>query len=156
VSPLGLLGEKTILAAVCAAALTLLMSAGISAFVHLQWGRVELWLLALAAGAAAFGALGVGLGALAREVSVASLLVVLVALPIAFVALVPADAVSSGVRGVLDVVAFVFPFRAALQALGNAFSGTQPGIVGPLVHLVALTALFLGLARLALLRFAER
>jgi len=156
VTRLSLLVEKVVLSAACAAALALLMSAGISAFVHLEWGRVELWILALVFGACAFGALGVALGALAREVSVASLLVVLLALPIAFVALVPRDAVSGALHGVLDVVAFVFPFRATLEALGNAFSGTQPGILGPLVHLLVLTGLFVALARAALVRFANR
>ena len=49
--------------------------------------------LALAAGALAFAALGTALGALAREVRVASLLAVLLALPLAFLALIPSGAV---------------------------------------------------------------
>ena len=48
-----------------------------------------LWLLALAFGALAFGALGVAIGALAREVRAASLLAFLLSLPLAFLALVP-------------------------------------------------------------------
>ena len=54
----------------------------------------------------------------------------------------------------LDVLAFVFPFRAALQALSNAFSGTSPGIGWPLVHLAVLALAFGVLGRLALKRFA--
>ena len=46
--------------------------------------------MALAGGALAFGALGVAIGALAREVRAASLLAFLLTLPIAFLALVPA------------------------------------------------------------------
>ena len=66
------------------------MAALVSSFVHLDWGRFELWVVALASAGLAFGALGVAIGALAREVSAASLLAVLLSLPVAFVALVPA------------------------------------------------------------------
>ena len=93
-------------------------------------------------GGLAFGALGVAIGGLAREVSVASLMAFVVSLPIAFVALVPGDAVSGTLKSVLDAVAFVFPFKAALQAAGNAFSGAAPGIGWPLVHLAVLTLVF--------------
>jgi ABC-2 type transport system permease protein len=154
ISPGRLLSEKVLLAAGCAAITAIFLAAAVSSFVHLDWTRFELWVAALALGGLAFGALGVAIGGLAREVSAASLLAFLVSLPVAFVALVPGDAVSSGVRAVLDVVAFVFPFRAALQALSNAFSGTAPGIGWPLVHLLGLTIAFGVLARLALKRFA--
>jgi ABC-type multidrug transport system permease subunit len=154
VSPGRLLSEKVVLAAGCAAAVTLVMAAGVSLFVHLDWGRFELWVLALAFGGLAFGALGVAIGGLAREVSAASLMAFLLSLPIAFVALVPSDAVSSGVKTALDVVAFVFPFKAALEAVNNAFSATAPGIGWPLVHLAGLTIAFAVLGRLAMRRFA--
>ena len=155
VSPTRLLSEKVVLAAGCAAAASLVMAAAVSLFVHLEWARFELWVVALAIAGLAFGALGVAIGGLAREVSAASLLAFLLSLPIAFVALVPGDAVSGGVRAVLDTIAFVFPFRAALQAVSNAFSGASPGIGWPLVHLVVLAAVFGALARVALRRFAS-
>jgi ABC-2 type transport system permease protein len=155
VSPSGLLSEKVALSAGCAGAVTLVMAAAVSLFVHLDWGRFGLWVLALAFGGLAFAALGVAIGGLAREVSVASLMAFLISLPIAFVALVPASAVSGGVKAVLDVIAFVFPFKAALQAAANAFSGTAPGIGWPLVHLAVLTVVFGVLARLTLRRFAR-
>jgi ABC-2 type transport system permease protein len=154
VSPARLLSEKVVLAAGCAGLTTLVLAAAVSAFVHLDWGRFELWVLALAFGALAFGALGVAIGGLSREVNAASLMAFLASLPIAFVALVPGDTVSGGVRAVLDVVAFVFPFRAALQAASNAFSGTAPGIGWPLVHLAGLAVAFAVLARLSMRRFA--
>ena len=66
------------------------MSAFVSLFVHLEWSRFPLWVAALVFGGLAFGALGVAIGGLAREVSVASLMAFLVSLPIAFIALVPA------------------------------------------------------------------
>ena len=94
VTPGRLLAEKIVLSGGCAALVTLLMAAFVSLFVHLDWSRFELWVAALALGGLAFGALGVAIGAAAREVSAASLLAFLVSLPIAFVALVPANAVS--------------------------------------------------------------
>ncbi|HWD70077.1 MAG TPA: ABC transporter permease [Solirubrobacteraceae bacterium] len=156
VRPELLLAEKVVLASVCALAMTLAMSAVISIFVPLQWSRFELWVLALALGAVAFAALGVAVGALARDVSIASLLAFLISLPVAFVALVPSTAISGGLDTVLGVVSFVFPFRAALEAVANAFTGSQPAIGLPLLHLALLAAAFAALARLALLRFGER
>jgi ABC-2 type transport system permease protein len=154
ISPEGLLSEKVLLSAAGAAAVTLLMSAFVSLFVHLDWARFPLWVLALACGGLAFAALGVAIGGLAREVSVASLMAFVLSLPVAFVALVPGDAVSGTLKSILDVIAFVFPFRAALQAVTNAFTGVAPGIGWPLVHLLVLTLVFGALARLATRRFA--
>ena len=156
ISPAGLLSEKIALAGGCATVASVVMAACVSLFIHLDWGRFELWVAALALGGLAFGALGVAIGAIAREVSAASLMAFLVSLPVAFVALVPAGAVSGGLRSVLDAVAFLFPFKPALQAISNAFSGTAPGIGLPLLHLAVLALVFGGLATLAMRRFAAR
>ena len=150
-----LLSEKVVLAGGCATLVTLLMAAFVSLFVHLEWPRFALWLVSLAVASLAFGALGVAIGAVAREVSAASLMAFLVSLPVAFVALVPASAVSGTLKTVLDVIAFLFPFKAALQAVSNAFSGTSPGIGLPLLHLAVLTGAFGGLALVAMRRFAR-
>jgi ABC-2 type transport system permease protein len=152
----GLLGEKVALAGGCATVVTLVMAVFVSLFVHLDWSRFELWVVALAVASVAFGALGVAIGALAREVSAASLMAFLVSLPIAFVALVPASAVSGPMKTILNVIAFLFPFKAALQAVSNAFSGTSPPIGLPLVHLVILAAVFGALAVIGMRRFAAR
>jgi hypothetical protein len=154
ISPGGLLSEKIAVSAACAATVTLGMAAIVSIFVPLDWTRFELWLLALAVSGIAFGALGVAIGGLAREVSVASLTALLLSLPIAFVALVPASAVSGTVKTLLDVIAFIFPFKAALEAASNAFSGSAPGMAGPLLHLAVLAVVFGGLARLTVRRLA--
>lgn len=156
VTPAGLLSEKVALSGGGATLLTLAMAALVSLFVHLDWARFELWVAALAFGGAAFGALGVAIGAIAREVSTASLMAFLVSLPIAFVALVPSTAVSGAVGTALHVVAFVFPFRAALQAISNAFAGAAPGIGLPLLHLAVLAVAFGAVATLAMRRFAVR
>jgi ABC-2 type transport system permease protein len=154
VTPGGLLSEKVAVSATCAGVVALLMAAFVSAFVHLDWGRFPLWLVALGFGGVAFGALGVAIGGLARDLSAASLMAFLVSLPVAFVALVPASAVSGGVKTLLDVVAFLFPFKAALEAASNAFTGSEPSLGAPLLHLVGLTVAFGVLARLAVRRLA--
>jgi ABC-type multidrug transport system permease subunit len=156
VTPGRLLSEKVIISAGCATVVTLAMAVFISLFVHLDWARFELWVLALGVGSVAFGALGVAIGAIAREVSAASLMAFLVSLPVAFVALVPANAVSGTLKTVLDVIAFLFPFKAALQAVSNAFSGTSPQIGLPLVHLIVLAVVFGVVATVSMRRFATR
>lgn len=155
VSRLGLLVAKISLAALCSFAVTLLMLLALGGFfIDLDWGRFPLWLAALAGGAVAFAALGVALGGLAREVRAASLLAFLLSLPIAFLALVPSGAVSSGLYDVIRVVSAAFPFKATLQALDAALNDADPGILRPLAHLAALAVAYTALARLALRRFA--
>jgi ABC-2 family transporter protein len=147
-----LLVEKTLLAAGCAFVLAFVMLAGIGAFVALDWSRVGLWLSALALGAVAFGALGVAIGVFARELRAASLLAFALALPLAFLALVPAGSVSGGVYDAVSAVSYVFPFKAALQALDAAVNGASPAIGVPLVHLAVLVGVFGVLARVGLQR----
>jgi hypothetical protein len=152
VSRLGLLGEKVALAAVCAVPATLIMLCGIGIFVHLDWGRFALWVVALTGGAVGFGALGVAVGALARDVRAASLLAFLLTLPIAFLALVPAGTVAQALYDVIRAISALFPFRPALQAVDAALNGADPGLVQALAHLGALAAAYLALARVALAR----
>jgi hypothetical protein len=148
----GLLAEKVLLAASCSFVVALAMLAGIGVFVHLDWTRFPLWLAALALSAVAFGALGVSIGALAREVRAASLLAFLLSLPLAFLALVPSGSVGHGLYDAISAVSFVFPFKAALQALDAAVNQSSPALPGPLLHLAALALLFAALARLGLRR----
>jgi ABC-type multidrug transport system permease subunit len=152
VSREALLAEKGALAAVCSFAVAFAMLAGVGAFVPLDWGRVGQWLVALAFGSLAFGALGVAIGVAAREVRAASLLAFLLSLPLAFLALVPAGSVSVGLYDAIRVLSFAFPFKAALQALDAAVNGAAPSLGGSLLHLAGLTVLFAALARLALRR----
>ena len=153
VSRLGLLAEKVGLAAVCAWVVALAMTCGIGLFVSLDWSRFPLWALALAFAATGFGALGVAIGGLAREVRAASLLAFLLSLPIAFLALVPSGAVSSELYDVVRVVSALFPFKPALDAMDGALNDTGQSLLGPLAHLAGLTVAFLAVARLALRRF---
>ena len=64
VSRTGLLVEKAGLAALCGWALATVMLAVLALFLDLRWARAPAWLAALAVAAAAFGALGVAIGAL--------------------------------------------------------------------------------------------
>jgi ABC-2 type transport system permease protein len=148
----GLLAEKALLAAVCAFVVAFAMLLGVSAFVSLDLSRAGEWALALAFGALAFGALGVAIGALAREVRAASLLAFLLSLPLAFLALVPSGSVAGGLYSVIGGVSFVFPYKAALQALDAAVNGASPAIAGSIAHLAGLTLLFGALARLGVRR----
>jgi len=154
VSRLGLLTEKVGLAALCASVVALAMTCGIGIFVSLQWGRFPLWVVAIIFAALAFGALGVAIGGLAREVRAASLLAFLLSLPIAFLALVPSGSVSSALYDVIRVVSALFPFKPALQAMDNALNDTGQSFLGPLAHLAALTVAFVAIARVAMRRFA--
>jgi ABC-type multidrug transport system permease subunit len=147
-----LLVEKCLLSAGCSFVVAFAMLAGVSAFVTLDWSRVGLWLAALVFAAIAFGALGVAIGALAREVRAASLLAFLLSLPLAFLALVPAGSVAVGLYHAIGVVSFVFPFKASLEALDAAVNGASPSIGSPLAHLAVLTVLFAALARAGLQR----
>jgi ABC-type multidrug transport system permease subunit len=153
VSRTGLLVEKVGLAAVCAIAVSLLMLGGIALFVQLEWGRFGLWIVALLLGALGFGAMGVAIGGVTREVRAASLLAFMLSLPMAFLALVPSGAVSSGLYDVIRVISALFPFKATLDALNSALNSS--GSIGmPLVHLAILTLAFGAIARIALRRFA--
>jgi ABC-2 type transport system permease protein len=140
VSRTTLLAEKVVLAGAAAFVVTLIQLAIIRIFVSL-----EIKPLALAAGALAFAALGTALGALAREVRVASLLAILLALPLAFLALIPSGAVDAGLYDALNVLSGAFPFKPTLRALD--------GETLALLHLVALAAVYGAISRLALRRF---
>jgi ABC-type transport system involved in cytochrome c biogenesis permease component len=147
-----LVTEKVTLAATSSFAVALAMLAGVGAFVSLDWSRFGLWALALACGALAFAALGTAIGALARDVRAASVLAFLLSLPLVFLALVPAGAVGHGFYDAISVVSFLFPFKAALQALDATVNSASPPLGGAVAHLLALTLVFAGLARFGLRR----
>jgi ABC-2 type transport system permease protein len=153
VSGTALLAEKVVLAGACAAAVALLMLGGLALFVDVDAGRIPLAALAIAAGALAFGAMGTAIGALTREVRAASLLAFMLALPIAFLALVPSGSVAGGLYDLTRAVSALFPFRPTLDGLDAALNDAG-GLAGPLLHLLALCALFGVAGRLALRRLA--
>ena len=125
---MALLAEKALLAAARLVPVALAMLAGIGAFVSLDWGRVALWLAALASARSRSRRSASAIGALAREVRAASLLAFLLSLPLAFLALVPERRRRPGLYDAIRAISFVFPFKAALQALDAAVNGASPSL----------------------------
>ncbi|HEX5780377.1 MAG TPA: ABC transporter permease [Solirubrobacteraceae bacterium] len=152
VSRTALLVEKVVLSALCALAVTLLMLFGLAAFVGLDWSRTPAWLAALAGGAIGFAAMGVAIGGVAREVRVATLLAILLSLPLVFLALVPSGSVAPALYDAVRVVSALFPFKPALEALDRAINGGA--MLVPILHLFGLTLAYGAIARIALRRFA--
>jgi len=85
-------------------------------------------------------------------VRAASLLAILLSLPLALLALVPAGAVGHAFYDVIRAISFAFPFKPALQALDAAVNDSSPSIGGPLAHLALLALAFGVVARVALRR----
>ncbi len=149
-----LLAEKVGLGVALSIIVTLVMLAGLSLFVHIDWGRFPLILLAIVAGGAAFAAFGAAIGAAAREVRASSLLAFMISLPVAFVSLVESGTVSPALYDVIEFVRALFPFDAALDAMSGGLEAAGPSLGLPILHLAILTAAYAVLARLALRRFA--
>jgi hypothetical protein len=154
VSREGLLLEKALLGTGAALVVTLLMLVAITPFQDIAWERIYLIVPAILLAGAASSALGLAIGAAAREVRASALLAFALALPIAFVSLVPSGTVGRGLLDVIHVIAGAFPFRPALDALSGALAPSGPDLGLPLLHLALLTLGYLMLARLALRRFA--
>ncbi len=154
VSRTGLLAEKVGLGVVLALAVTLLMLAGLSLFVEIQWGRLPAIVIAILAGGGAFAAFGAAIGAAARDVRASSLLAFMVSLPIAFVSLVDSGTVSPGMYDVIEVIRAIFPFHAALNAMSGGLDASGPSLAGPVLHLAILIAAYGVLSRVAIRRFS--
>jgi ABC-2 type transport system permease protein len=131
------------------------MLAGIQLFVDLDWSRFGLWLLAILAGGGALAAVGAALGAAARDVRAVSLLAFMATLPIALLSLIPSGTIGPSLYDAIQIVAALFPFKPALQAMSRALDSTGAEIWTPLLHLIALAGAYGLIARLALRRFAS-
>jgi ABC-2 type transport system permease protein len=149
-----LLVEKAVLGTGAALVVTLLMLAAVTPFQDIAWDRIYLIVPAILLAGAASSALGLAIGAAAREVRASALLAFALALPIAFVSLVPSGTVGKGLLDVIHVIAGAFPFRPALDALSGSLSASGPDLGLPFLHLALLAVGYLVLARLALRRFA--
>ena len=154
VSREGLLFEKAILGTGAALVVTLLLLIAITPFESIGWSRIYLIIPAILLAGAASSALGLAIGAAAREVRASALLAFALALPVAFISLVPSGTVSKSLLNVIHVIAGAFPFRPALDALSGALAASGPDLGLPFLHLALLTLAYLVLARLALRRFA--
>jgi hypothetical protein len=154
VSREGLLLEKALLGTGAALVVTLLLLIAITPFESIGWSRIYLIIPAILLAGAASSGLGLAIGAAAREVRASALLAFALALPVAFISLVPSGTVGKTLLDVIHVIAGAFPFRPALDALSGALSASGPGLGLPFLHLALLTVGYLVLARLALRRFA--
>jgi ABC-2 type transport system permease protein len=115
------------------------------------WARIPLLLVGVALAAAVVGAAGALLGALAREARTASLLAVLVVLPVVFLGLVPRDALAFAYW-----VSEALPFAHAVRWFGAALYDASPWrtIGEQTAWLLGIGAVLWGLARLSMRRLA--
>jgi hypothetical protein len=115
------------------------------------WGRFPLLLVGIALAGAAVGALGTLLGALARESRTASLVAVLVVLPLVFLGLVPREVVALA-GWISDALPFVHAVRFFDSALYDPSPWRTLGI--ETAWLAGLGLVFAALARAGVRRLA--
>jgi ABC-type Na+ efflux pump permease subunit len=113
------------------------------------WERLPLLALGLALAGASLGALGCLLGALAREARTASLVALLVVLPIVFLGLVPREVVPPA-----GWISDALPFAHAVRLFASALFDVSPWttVAVEAAWLAGLTLLFGVLARLSMRR----
>jgi ABC-type Na+ efflux pump permease subunit len=147
-----LVWAKVLLAAVVALALGLGVALLFGAIIELgdveggePWARVPLVALGLLLAGAALGALGALLGALARDARAASLVALLVVLPIVFLGLVPQEIVPAA-----GWISDALPFVHAVRFFGSALYDASPWgkLVREALWLCGLGIVFGGLARI--------
>jgi ABC-2 type transport system permease protein len=144
---------KVALAAVVAVALGLAIALVFGVIVQVggvvggePWARLPLLVVGLAVAGAALGALGSLLGALARDARSASLVAVLVVMPVVFLGLVPRE-----VAPVAGWLSDALPFVHAVRYFASSLYDASPwGTLGrELLWLTGLGVVFGTLARLA-------
>jgi ABC-2 family transporter protein len=154
-----LVGEKIAFVAVVGGAIGLLLAVVFGLVVELgnaaggePWGRLPLVLVGVVLGAAAFGALGVLIGALAREARAATLVAFLVALPIVLLGLVPSSIVPAA-----GGISQALPFAHTANLLSAALADADPAVtvLREMGWLLGLGAVFAVLARVAVRRLGE-
>jgi hypothetical protein len=122
-----LVAAKVVLAATLAAALGLTLALVFGLGVELvgapgePWGRLPLLALGLLLAGAAFGALGVALGVLAREARTASFVALLVALPVVLLGFLPEASVEAAAW-----ISKAFPFVHSAQFFESALYDGDP------------------------------
>jgi ABC-2 type transport system permease protein len=128
VSPGQLIGAKLLLSAIVAAALGLAVALAFGIIIEVgrvtggePWQRLPLLVLGLVLAGAALGGLGTLIGALAREARTASLVAILVVLPIVFLGLVPREIVPPA-----GWVSDAFPFAHGVRFFNAALYDARP------------------------------
>jgi len=145
--------EKIVLVALVGTLIAVALALGFGLVVEIggvsggqPWARVPLLLPGLALASAAFGALGVLVGALAREAGAAMLLALLVGLPVALAGVIP-----EGAFAFSDWLRAAVPFTHAVDLATAALYDPSPwgGVVRQAAWLLGLTLVLAGLARVA-------
>ena len=148
-----LLWAKVVLAALAALALGLVIAVVFGVIVEAggvvggePWARLPLLGVGLVVAGASVGALGALLGAVAREARTASLVAVLVVMPIVFVGLVPKQ-----VAPVAGWISDALPFAHAVRYFASSLYDARPWatVVRELAWLAGLRAVFGGASRVA-------
>ncbi len=156
VTPGRIVAAKISLAAVVSAGLGLGVALAFGLIIELgdvtggePWDRLPLLVLALLLVGAALGSVGTLLGALSREARTASLVSLLVVLPIVFVGLVPRE-----VFPLAGWVSDALPFSHAVRLFSSALYDVHPwgSIARETVWLVGLTGVFTFATRLSMRR----
>jgi ABC-2 type transport system permease protein len=120
--------EKIVLVALVGTAITLALAIGFGVVVEIggvsggqPWDRVPLLIPGFALASAAFGALGVLVGALARDAGAAMLLALLVGLPVVLAGVIPA-----GAFALADWLRAIVPFGHAVDLATSALFDPSP------------------------------
>ena len=159
VTPGELIWAKVLLAALIAAGLGTAVALCFGVIIQLgnvvggePWQRLPLLLVGLLLVGAALGALGAVLGSLAREARTASLVAILVVLPIVFIGLVPRE-----IAPPAGWVSDAFPFAHGVRFFSSALYDTKPlsTLVREGLWLLGIGTIFGGVARLGMRRFAS-
>ncbi|MBA3366449.1 MAG: ABC transporter permease [Actinobacteria bacterium] len=119
---------KIALAATVATALGLAIAVAFGAIIELgeveggePWGRLPVLAAGIVLAGASLGAVGALLGVAAREARTASLVALLVALPVVFLGLVPREVVPEA-----GLASDAFPFAHAVRYFGSALYDSSP------------------------------
>lgn len=141
---------KTLAAGAVAGFSGLLLLAGVAAFGATPWSSAPWWLPATLLGGLACAGLGVLLGALLKDARAATLAAILLAVPVAVIALVPDQAVGGAAAGALGVVSAVLPFAPARELLDAAVASDPDWVAAG--QLALQLAAYTGLAGLLVRR----
>ncbi len=111
---------KALGAGLVAACSGILLLVGLALLGATPWEAAPYWLPATALGGLAFAGFGVLLGAVLRDARAATLAAILLAVPVAVIALIPPQTVGATASDALAVLSAVLPFAPARQLLDAA------------------------------------
>ena len=141
---------KTLAAGLIAAGSGLLLLVGVAIFGATPWDGAAWWIPAVVLGGLACGALGVLLGAALRDARAATLAAILLAVPVAVIALIPDQTIGGSASTLLGAISAVLPFDPARDLLDAALAA-HPDWTATL-QLLTQAAVYVGAAGLVVRR----